>query len=69
MENWWRPARREPWLKIRCIHIPKHIVVENNRFDDCDHVKCWGQGVIQVDTPVREVEKDHFVLMEGGDAG
>lgn len=36
----------------------KHIVVENNRFDDCDHVKCWGQGVIQVDTPVREVEKD-----------
>ena len=36
----------------------KHIVVENNRFDDCDHVKGWGQGVIQVDTPVREVEKD-----------
>ena len=22
--NWWRPARREPCLKIRCIHIRKH---------------------------------------------
>ncbi len=36
----------------------KHIVVENNRFDDCDHVKNWGQGVIQVDTPVREILPD-----------
>ena len=36
----------------------KHIVVENNRFEDCDHVKNWGQGVIQVDTPVREILPD-----------
>ena len=33
----------------------RHIEIRENRFDDCDHVKCWGQGVIQVDTPVREI--------------
>ena len=36
----------------------RHIEIRENRFNDCDHVKCWGQGVIQVDTPVREIGTD-----------
>lgn len=34
------------------------ILIESNCFDDCDHMKCWGQGVIQVETPVRKVLQD-----------
>ena len=36
----------------------RHIEIKNNRFNDCDQIKCWGQGVIQVDTPVRVVYPD-----------
>lgn len=34
----------------------KNILIEDNTFSFCDYVKNWGQGVIQVDTPVREVD-------------
>lgn len=36
----------------------RYIEIKNNRFNDCDQIKCWGQGVIQVDTPVRVVYPD-----------
>ena len=45
------PRKRKPTCRINGARFP-------SKANDCDHVKCWGQGVIQVDTPVREIGTD-----------